>query len=97
MGTLRPSSGNPDAGAFEFLQVSAVQEPTGNPVAVFPNPCREILYIRDTDQSVYSIHDISGRYIQGGLTLRGSINTSGITPGVYLLRVGNRTCIFVRE
>ncbi|MFM7154799.1 MAG: T9SS type A sorting domain-containing protein [Bacteroidota bacterium] len=95
--TPRALSGPPDAGAFEFLQASAAQEPKGNAAAVFPNPCREILYIRDTDQSVYSIHDTSGRYIQGGLTLRGSINTAGIAPGMYLLRIGERACMFVRE
>jgi hypothetical protein len=97
MGTLRPSSGNPDAGAFEFLQVSSVQESDGKMATVFPNPCREILYISGSDQSVYSIHDIGGRYIQGGLTLQGSISTAGINPGVYWLRIGNKTCVFVRE
>jgi hypothetical protein len=93
----RPLSGPPDAGAFEFLQVSSVQEPDGKMATVFPNPCREMLYISGSDQSVYSIHDIGGRYIQGGLTLQGSISTAGINPGVYWLRIGSKACAFVRE
>ncbi len=97
MNTPRALSGPPDAGAFEYPQSSAAQEPGNSALSVFPNPCRDILHTSGTDQAMYSIHDTGGRYIQGGLTLRNSIRTTDMAPGVYFLRIGNKSCVFVRE
>lgn len=97
MNTPRPLSGSPDAGAFEYPQASAAQEPGSNNLSVFPNPCRDILHITGAEQITYSIHDAGGRYIQSGLTLRGSIRTADMEPGIYFLRTGDKSYVFVKE
>ena len=51
-----------------------------NPAHIFPNPCRDILYIQcqDCENAIYEIFNLQGKFMRRGELLENSHNTSKI-------------------
>lgn len=71
--------------------VVGLQELTQNPIIIFPNPARDLVYISGDNQSISEIEmtDITGKTIYNNLHVSKSIysiNTSPFTNGIYVLK-----------
>jgi hypothetical protein len=54
---------------------------------VYPNPVKDILHIETNGNAAFSLIDQSGKIIStSNINGQGSINISGITPGLYYLK-----------
>jgi hypothetical protein len=66
---------------------TSVQNPLAiNELEVFPNPATAAIHININEIVEYSLTDINGKIVSKGSTL-GLIDISGLTQGVYVLRV----------
>lgn len=91
----RSPYGAMDIGAFEFTLPSAIPETGEEPAFLFPNPCDDMAWIAGTENAGYAVFDLSGKRLLTGIG--DSINTSALTPGVYLLRLGTRRTLFMKR
>jgi hypothetical protein len=70
-------------------------------VAVVPNPSRERIFIVDETGTVtrtdYSIYNLQGKRIHGGLLHSRGIDVSKFTPGSYFIRISYRDRYVVRK
>ncbi len=72
-------------------------DPTAEKMAVFPNPVRDLLYIKglkNTEQ--FEIYSIDGKQILDGKTSN-MINVRSLPAGFYLLKVDRQTFKFIKE
>jgi len=54
---------------------------------VYPNPAKGILHVETNGSAILSLIDQSGKIlVSSNITGKGSINISGITPGLYYLK-----------
>ncbi|WP_158569254.1 glycosyl hydrolase [Chitinophaga silvisoli] len=69
-----------------------------NTSLVYPNPAQDQVYLTAAASAYYTITDLKGNMIQAGKVTAGmnTISVSGLTPGVYLIRVGDKTGKFVK-
>ncbi|MDR2238204.1 MAG: BspA family leucine-rich repeat surface protein [Chryseobacterium sp.] len=54
---------------------------------LYPNPARDIIYIRIPHTESYTIYDLSGRVVSKGSLTDQHINIQSLTPGNYLLQL----------
>lgn len=66
---------------------------------IYPNPVKKNLYVKGIKSlNEFSINDLTGKtYIEGRLTEKNSINVSQLTPGIYILTIGNQKMKFIKE
>ena len=58
-----------------------------NSFCVYPNPAKDILHVETNGSATFSLIDQSGKIlITINIAGKGSINISGITPGLYYLK-----------
>ncbi len=72
-------------------------DPTAEKMAVFPNPVRDLLYIKglkNTEQ--FEIYSIDGKRILDGKTSN-MINVRSLPAGFYLLKLDRQTFKFIKE
>ena len=63
------------------------QDDKANLFRVYPNPAKDILHIETNGATIFSLIDQSGKVLlTTNITGKGSINISGITPGLYYLK-----------
>jgi len=54
---------------------------------VYPNPAKDVLHVETNSNATFSLIDQSGKIlVTTNITGKGSINISGITPGLYYLK-----------
>ncbi len=91
--------GLPDIGAFEYEPAASLGPGyIHSGLNVYPNPCRELLIMQDIpDLSPYQLFDLQGRYVQGGILAKGSIDVSRLMPGVYVLQAGRQATLIIKK
>jgi len=58
-----------------------------NSLRIYPNPAKDILHVETNGAATFSLIDQSGKILViTNITGKGSINISGITPGLYYLK-----------
>ncbi len=84
------------------LSVAGIKD--ANKISAYPNPVKNVLIINNLEQPIesYKIHTINGQVIQSdSLVTKNQVNTSSLTPGVYLLEfiANQKTAIikFIKE
>jgi hypothetical protein len=66
-------------------------------IKVFPNPVSDVLCINAATDEFYCIRDLFGRIIlEGNLKKDNKIDTSNLTPGLYIISIGNNALKFVK-
>ncbi len=59
-------------------------------LTVYPNPFVDEIHIANfSEGSFYSLEDVSGRVVEQGKILTGTLNFSNLSPGYFVLRVEN--------
>ncbi|MCF6351825.1 MAG: T9SS type A sorting domain-containing protein [Cyclobacteriaceae bacterium] len=80
--------------------VLGVDTPLQNKVQVYPNPVKNVLTINNLEQPIesYKIYTINGQVIQSdSLVTKNQVNTSSLTPGVYLLElIANQKTVIIK-
>ncbi|HEY8401078.1 MAG TPA: T9SS type A sorting domain-containing protein [Cytophagaceae bacterium] len=77
-------------GEFTISAITETDTPTNEILNVFPNPSDNVISINFARQREYELVDWEGNIIFSGKTNSGTvekINTLGIHPGVYILRL----------
>ena len=79
--------------------VSSTADPSdGAAIQVFPNPAREVLYVRGAAAFEYALYDMAGRLaLRGQTTADAAIPLEGLPQGVYCLRVRTGKGVAVRR
>jgi hypothetical protein len=62
-----------------------------NKVIVFPNPVKDVLRIRATDDKVYyyQVYNMSGQLVLSGQFINMQTDVSSLIPGAYLVRIND--------
>ena len=80
---------------------TGIEELQGNKLQVFPNPTTGELRIMNNEQLTMNnieIYDIFGRNVFNfQLSTFNSIDVSHLSPGMYFLKIGNKTAKFVKQ
>ena len=64
--------------------------PIVNPIALFPNPCNNDLFVFDWVNQHYQIWTLVGQCVgKGQLPSNGAIDVVGIRNGVYIVKLEN--------
>ncbi|MDA9563918.1 T9SS type A sorting domain-containing protein [Flavobacteriales bacterium] len=68
-------------------------------LTIYPNPTSNFLYVESLPQGshTYYIYDIYGKLILTDNLSRSTINTTNLSQGVYLLKIGNQTRRFIKN
>jgi hypothetical protein len=71
-------------------------------IVIYPNPAKDLLYVNipgaENTEYPVTIFDLSGQQIINGKLSNGkSINISSLSPGIYILKVGNWSERFVKK
>ena len=72
---------------------SVVQEITYNQIKVFPNPAKEMIYIKNAENTTISIYNLLGYRLKSEECNSDihSIDISDLTPGSYLIKINFNT------
>ena len=94
-----PIGDQPDIGVYQHesqtTSTGSVEMPN---LEIFPNPASDILNIVEvTPGTDYKISDLTGRTALVGRLSKNSISVSSLTPGLYLLCVGDHHSRFVKQ
>lgn len=85
-----------DIGAFEYFVAVSVPEPSAESSLLYPNPCKESLFLEYSDPKSYEIYATDG-----SLLLKGEgnqISVKSLSPGFYFLRLQSGKVIrFTKE
>jgi len=69
------------------LLLANKQNNKANTFKIYPNPARDILRVETNNSATFSLIDQSGKVlVTTNITGKGSINISGIAPGLYYLK-----------
>jgi len=60
-------------------------------LSIYPNPCREQIYMEHASPGDFEIHDLSGKLVLNG-SIRGSgtVRMDGLKPGMYIIRLTDK-------
>lgn len=65
---------------------------------VYPNPVGNLLQVQGADAGAVEVYSSNGRLVRRYATVAdGNLDLTGLTPGIYLLRVGGETVRFVKR
>ncbi|MBM7418085.1 MULTISPECIES: PKD domain-containing protein [Chryseobacterium] len=56
-------------------------------IEIYPNPVKNLLYVKSTTPMMYEIYDTGGRMISKGQILNGRIDCSTLIKGLYVLKL----------
>jgi hypothetical protein len=63
------------------------QSDKANMLRVYPNPAKDVLHVETNGAALFSLIDQSGKILlTTNINGKGSINISGVTPGLYYLK-----------
>ena len=67
-------------------------------ISVFPNPAQKRLFVSSRITGAYAIYDITGGLRQKGYSVsKNGIDVHELSPGMYLLTIGEGTARFMKE
>ena len=66
-------------------------------VKVFPNPFCDILLVEGGENKEYTLINTLGVIVKQGTLSNGSISTSSVTSGVYILSVGDTNIKIIKK
>ena len=98
-GVALDSAGNLNSNYSTSLNItSSISTATysNNPILVYPNPTGGLLYIKNAQGHIVQLYDIIGREIQS-ININWTDNSTGmldlsdLSPGLYLIRIGDIT------
>jgi len=71
---------------FHYSSTDGLDEPTENPLTVWPNPAKDFVRIEGVDAAEAQVYNALGQVVK---TVRGTneIDLSGLVGGVYLVRI----------
>ena len=71
---------------FHYSSTDGLDEPTENPLTVWPNPAKDFVRIEGTEAVEVQVYNAVGQMVK---TIQGSneINVSSLAEGVYMLRI----------
>lgn len=72
----------------------SVEENAANEVKLYPNPTQNMLMVDGIQNGTYEILDNSGKVINGGALINGSVDVSSFTSGIYYLRIKAKDGIY---
>ncbi|HRO43874.1 MAG TPA: T9SS type A sorting domain-containing protein [Flavipsychrobacter sp.] len=68
------------------------------PFSVFPNPATDKLHVSKEASGVYEVYDLRGVKVAASNIKEGEeVNVQSLAPGIYMLKMGERTTRFVKE
>ena len=78
-----------------FTQTEIIQKENENKITLFPNPVKDVLYIKANDRKDYyfQIYNASGQIVKSGKFENAQTDVSSLSSGVYLVRVNNSEVI----
>ncbi|EJL70059.1 BspA family leucine-rich repeat surface protein [Chryseobacterium populi] len=69
-------------------QLSTIEVSAGNGIVVYPNPAKDVIYVKNAAQAEkYRILDASGRILAGKTLTANSIDIRFLNPGNYMLQI----------
>lgn len=81
--------------------VTSVEEQTQSQLLLYPNPAKDVVIINDesvTPNERYVVTNLLGETIQSGNFERGmAINSASWSKGAYIVRIGTRSTILVKD
>nr|WP_303649255.1 T9SS type A sorting domain-containing protein [Chryseobacterium edaphi] len=74
-----------------FTEKEISQIAKENKITLFPNPVKDVLYVRanDVKDYYYQIYNASGQLVKSGKFENTQTDVSSLVSGVYLIRVNN--------
>ncbi|MBI3133843.1 MAG: T9SS type A sorting domain-containing protein [Bacteroidetes bacterium] len=90
-GTIAPTV------VFDNVPCGLTVAETENHFDIYPNPANTVLYVSESNLA-YQVVDLSGKLIATGSTNSSGIDLSGMTPGIYTIRLQNQDgTIFIEK
>ncbi|WP_137904749.1 T9SS type A sorting domain-containing protein [Chryseobacterium sp. 2VB] len=80
---------------LQFSRIHAKKEIETNPVVLFPDPVKDILYIKVQENKEYhfQIFNALGQFVKSGQFVNNQTDLSSLNAGVYLIRINNSEAI----
>lgn len=74
-----------------FTKTEIAEMTKENKITLFPNPVKDVLYIKATDSKDYhyQIYNASGQMVKSGKFEDTKTDVSSLTQGIYLVRINN--------
>ncbi len=96
------SSGNYDYGVSSYFTTNGtlgISDQVLNNIAIYPNPTKSILNIKNAENSNIEIYDLLGRLIltRSNISLHEKIDVSNLNTGTYLIRFKNESTIATNQ
>ena len=93
--TATPGAPNVGQTILEPVSVDGPESIAGD-VTVYPNPARDFMTIEGAGKAM--LYDVMGRHLQD-VEVDGAarLDLSALAPGVYFLRLGERTRSFIKQ
>jgi hypothetical protein len=66
-------------------------------LSLYPNPATDYIQLSGAENTSYAIYSIVGKLLTQGITQGEAIPVSGLAPGVYLFKAGDKTLQFVKK
>jgi len=82
---------------FGEVYTGIEENATASNLQCYPNPVKDVLYVKGAAIDHYTITDVSGRVVLSGIAADNSIQVNILKPGVYILRTGAAVLLFVKE
>jgi hypothetical protein len=86
-------------GTLTVTGPTAIEQNTLKDIIVFPNPCKDIIFIKGEVSGEYTVRvlDITGRLLLERKNENGAIDLSSLQKGIYLLELNKQVCRITKE
>lgn len=80
-------------GKVQYSQVIYLRNatPYSDALVTYPNPARHTLYIDNRENQLFTISGLQGTLLQKGKIVNGQIDVSGLSKGMYILKVNQHS------
>lgn len=80
---------------FSATSSTAVENVEKNTIVVYPNPTKDILYVKGIESQTLRVYDLQGRVLQE--EHGNQLTVSNLSPGTYLLQIGTQVVRFIKQ
>ncbi|MBK6950727.1 MAG: choice-of-anchor B family protein [Crocinitomicaceae bacterium] len=88
--TVNLTEGGIDHFSITDFSLAAVQEESGSPISVYPNPANDLLYLKGISEGFIMITDLSGRLVLES-TVQNDTDISILASGIYVIQISDQT------